>query len=162
SWENTSQRGSVRGRMGRQRSGRADRTPRRCWAGEGVAWRHYLTGLAFTTSLGRFLLPEYRRGCGSGPSRLFPADVLPERGGGHLVDEVEARARSHELLAVGMVVEPELLEGHSLDRAQVCGPDTPEAEFPQTQAPERRQIGDRHVVQDQPLQGFHVGEQGEV
>jgi hypothetical protein len=37
--------------MGGQRSGRADRAPGRCQAGEGVAWRHNLTGRFFFSAV---------------------------------------------------------------------------------------------------------------
>src|SRR5262245_53540617 len=50
SWEIFSHRGLVRDTMGGQRSGRADRAPGRCRAGEGVAWRHYPTGRLVSTA----------------------------------------------------------------------------------------------------------------
>src|SRR5262249_61689482 len=110
SWENSSPSGLVCGIMRGQRAGRANRAPGRCRAGEGVAWRHYLTGrlesiaehAARTARLGRVLLAVH---------------ILPELGSRLAVDLLQGRERAQDRgVPLGPEVAEEVLQPHPLQQ----------------------------------------------
>src|SRR5262245_32167985 len=72
-----------------QRAGRADRSPGRCRAGEGVAWRHYLTGRFVSWAYSAALAAQLRRA-------LLTIHFLPEVGGRFVVDLRQGRQRAQE------------------------------------------------------------------
>src|SRR5262249_41353854 len=113
----------------------ADRAPGRCRAGEGVAWRHYLTD--------RFVSWAYVTARAAGLRRALSAvPFFSEVGRGLVVDPLQGGQRAQD---GSVALAPEVAEG-----------------FHQGHPLRRRQVGQRRVVltaqrfQRQPAEGRQV------
>src|SRR5262245_2609850 len=102
--------------MGGQRAGRANRAPGRCLAGEGVAWRHYLTGRLVSLAYNSFL--RSRRD--SGRLALLAVHFLPELGRGFAVDRLQSVERTQECaVALALEIAVDVLERHPFERRRI-------------------------------------------
>src|SRR5262245_38474564 len=116
SWEISSLSRVVCDRMGGQRAGRANRAPGRCLAGEGVAWRHYLTGRLVSLAYNSFL--RSRRD--SGRLALLAVHFLPELGRGFAVDRLQSVERTQECaVALALEIAVDVLERHPFERRRI-------------------------------------------
>src|SRR5262249_12765604 len=100
----------------------------------------------------RLSWPRSRRD--SGLLALLAVHFVPEHAHRLVVDELQLLERSHEFLAVGSVIEPQLLQRHALDRTQIGDRGAEKADSLQSHRPERLQAGDTRAVHDQYPEGL--------